>query len=152
MWKTLRSLLCSPWMGILMEELNFLPCCVFLPLSGKIFRFCCSDLLPQSWMSSGRFRCLVRGWQGAPDSPKNGLVFFVDPSVPGLLHIPWISASAEIGFPLHVLLLPTTCPRVWGWSCHQDSFKISLYNHFHHSKEKWLPVAESRFQYPSLSH
>lgn len=44
--------------------------CVFHPLSWKILRFCCWDLLLQSWMSSNGFRCLLRVSQGAPDSQK----------------------------------------------------------------------------------
>lgn len=76
--------------------------CVFNPLSWKIFRFCCWDFLLQSWMSASGFRCLFRESQGAPDSPKNGLFFFVNPSVPAVLHIPWIPASTETGLPLQL--------------------------------------------------
>lgn len=50
------------------------------------------------------------------------------------------------GFLCKYLLLPASRLRVRGWSCYQDSFKISLSIHFHHSKEKKLPVAESSVQ------
>lgn len=50
MWKTLRSLLCSPWMGILMEEWGFLPYCVFLsPYPRKCLDFAVGTCCPSPW-------------------------------------------------------------------------------------------------------
>lgn len=105
------------------------------------------DWLPWSQKSSHRFGCLLRGSQGGVDSLTNEPFLFCTffstsfASHPGdsYFHCNRVSLC-------RYLLLPTSCLRVWGWFCYQDSFRISLCIHFHHSKEKLLPVAESSFQ------
>lgn len=115
-----------------------------------MFRFCCWDLLPQSLMSSHGLGICSEGHRELQIHPRMGWfslwilqyqLFFISH---GFL------LPQNQGFLCRCLLLPTPCSWVWGWSCYQDSFKISLYNCFHHFKEKWLPAAESRFQHQSL--
>lgn len=115
-----------------------------------MFRFCCWDLLPQSLMSSHGLGICSEGHRELQIHPRMGWfslwilqyqLFFISH---GFL------LPQNQGFLCRHLLLPTPCPWVRGWSCYQDSFKISLYNCFHHFKEKWLPAAESRFQHQSL--
>lgn len=135
-------------MGILVEERSFLPYCVFLsPILEKICILLLGLAAPvldelrwvqvfSQWVTgSSRF---TQKWSGF-------LCGSFNPSVPALLHIPQIPASTETGLPLQVLLLPTPCPRVWGWSCYQDSFKISLYNHFHFPRKNDCQLLKGDF-------
>lgn len=125
--------------------------CVFIPSPGKYLDFavetCCSS---PGWARVDLGVC-SEGYRELQIHPKLGCfsLWFLQYQLCFTSH--GFLLLQKQGFLCRCLLLPTTCPRVWAWSCYQDSFKISLYNHFHHSKEKWLPVAESRFQHPPLS-
>lgn len=146
-WKTPRFLLVLSLDDDIHRRMAFFPIlCVFILPSQTFFRVWYWDWLPWSQRSSRRFGCLLGGSQGGLDTPTNGPFFSAPSSALALLHILGIPT-----FHCRYLLLPTSCLRVRGWSCYQDSFKISLRIHFQRSKENYcqlLKAAFSRISFP----
>lgn len=153
-WKTPRFLLVLSLDDDIHRRMTFFPIlCVFIPLSQTFFRVWYWDWQPWSQKSSRGFGCLLRGSQGGLDTPTNGPFFSAPSSALALLHI--------LGTPAfhwnRVSSAGTFCCQLHVWGCESDpviktpsklvyAFPFYAFIHFHRSKEKLLPVAESSFQ------